>query len=263
LDPLRDRHRALSETARGNSFEFVIERLIAALCPRGATAVDVGANYGGHTFNLLQAVGPSGRVIAVEADPDIAATLGEWTKKNPNLSVVNVALADRVGEVTFWTAEPGYGSIAKGSLVGRPEGRAITVPATTLDALLEAEKGTVAFLKVDVEGAELQVLAGAQRFLRRHRPLVAIEINWTTNFRSDEDTRRVLLQPLADLGYEAWSMFGARLHGASPEDYNVVLVPTDRWDPLEVTRVTRAAFSDFMDSAQDWTLYRKFEEKQG
>lgn len=259
MDPLKERHLAQARVTRGNAFEFAVERLIGAFCANGTTAVDVGANYGGHTFNLLRAVGPAGRVIAVEADPQIAEQLRSWETLHPNLTVVSAAVVDYVGEVTFRVAaeQKGYGSILVRPHVDVAVERLVTVSATTLDTLLANEAGSVAFIKVDVEGAELLVLAGAEQTLRQRRPLMAVEIDWEAH--SGTAAGRAFFGRMDSLGYEVRSLFGERLSSSSPHDLMVLLVPPDRFVPEELSRVGRDAFAEFMDTAPTWHLYGKFE----
>lgn len=259
LDRLRERYLAQPKATRANGFEFAVERLIGTFCASGTTAVDVGANYGGHTFNLLRAVGPAGRVIAVEADPQIAEQLRSWERHHPNLTVVNAAVLDRAGEVTFRVAaeQKGYGSILVRPHVDVAVERLVTVPATTLDTLLATEAGSVAFIKVDVEGAELLVVAGAEQTLRERRPLIAIEIDWQAH--SGTAAEREFFGRMESAGYEVRSLFGERMSSFGREDLMVLLVPPDRFDTIQLARVGREAFTEFMDTAPTWHLYGKFE----
>jgi FkbM family methyltransferase len=96
---------ALSQAHRGNLIEWVTERVIHGHCRPGDTAVDVGANYGAHTFTMCQRVGPEGRAIACEANPEVAIGLVEWAAWRKNLTVVQKALADFQGEANFFVAK--------------------------------------------------------------------------------------------------------------------------------------------------------------
>lgn len=114
----------------------------------GNTVVELGAEFGTETLFLSRAVGPTGRVIAVEAHPGTAAGLSEMVRLNglANVSVVQVAVGDETGTTT----------ISDGPAISNTVGTGdVTVPACTFGDLLEREKvDQVDFLKVNIEGAE-------------------------------------------------------------------------------------------------------------
>lgn len=125
----------------------------------GDIAIDIGANVGAYTLFMAGLVGPSGRVIAVEPQPSVLGRLRENVAFNPELTVTiaATALGATEGEVVFETnaANEGEGRMAKA-----PGAAGVTVPLTTLDALLAREGVTrLAAMKIDVEGAEPQVLS--------------------------------------------------------------------------------------------------------
>jgi FkbM family methyltransferase len=133
----------------------------------GDTVIDVGANIG--YFSLLSsiAVGPTGRVVAIEASPRIFRLLTANIQLNrlSNVRCVNVAASDKKGTVELFR-----GSTANcGETTTRPdlgfelEG---TVGAVPLSEILTAEEcAAVRLVKVDVEGAEHSVVAGMRRLL--------------------------------------------------------------------------------------------------
>lgn len=149
--------------------------LVRASLALGGTFVDVGANIG--YFALLGAslVGESGRVVALDPDPRMAAAARENVALNRlrNVSVVQVAAADAEGEATLrGFAEDGgnwgVSTLSDGAAAdGRPS---FTVRCAPLDAVLDAEgMGAVDLVKIDVEGAELRVLRGMRTGLRAGR----------------------------------------------------------------------------------------------
>ena len=144
--------------------------LLPTLVAPGETCVDVGANIGLYTTALAQLVGPGGHVLAFEADPRNV----EQLKRNVGLngfdrrvSIHEVAVMESDGTVEFNMRATGYSG--HGS-VHRYEGHetSTSVPTVSLDTVLEAESiDEVALLKVDVEGADMDVYAGARRALKR------------------------------------------------------------------------------------------------
>jgi FkbM family methyltransferase len=132
----------------------------------GATCVDLGANVGWFTLHFASWVGASGRVIACEADPNVAEDLRQNCRLNAfgnRVEILNTAVSDLPGTVRFMRSpreSSGWGSVLPQP--GNQGGTTIDVPATTLDEILSS-RGIldVAYLKIDVEGYEFAVLKGA------------------------------------------------------------------------------------------------------
>ncbi len=135
------------------------------LPPRGTVAVDAGAFIGLYALRYARAVQSEGRVIAVEPHPASFRLLERNVRRNglSNVTCLEAALGCEQGEA--WLAHQEETSTA--SLV-RPQKRSIRVPLEPLDAVLKREGvDQIALLKIDVEGAELDVLKGAAETLAR------------------------------------------------------------------------------------------------
>ena len=135
----------------------------------GDVVVDVGAGRGEDTFTFSRAVGPTGRVIAIEAHPLSFAMLKSFCQLNQlsNVTALHVALMDRPGTVTIAESESNWQEnvVNHGSEVP-----GISVSAATLDELCEKyEIKNIAFLKMNIEGAERYALGGAQAVMPRIR----------------------------------------------------------------------------------------------
>jgi FkbM family methyltransferase len=141
----------------------------------GQSVLDLGAYAGDSTYFFARAVGPQGKVVAVEPDPVNLAALRLNVKEHrlAQVAVDGSAILDRDGTVSF-QAEGSIGSgIAETS---DQKGYEITVPTVTLATLL-ARHGLdgIHFIKMDIEGAEVRVLAGNTDLLRHLRPRLIIE----------------------------------------------------------------------------------------
>jgi FkbM family methyltransferase len=160
---------------------FGMDRRLAELLPwRGGVFVEAGAHDGytqSNTYYLERSRDWSG--VLVEAVPELQATCA---RRRPRSKVFNSALvapdfADGYAEVQFgdlMSTVGGDGSHAAGglSVTGR-RGYAVRVPARTLSSVLdEASLGEIDLLVLDVEGHELDVLAGLD--LQRHAPRVLL-----------------------------------------------------------------------------------------
>ena len=129
----------------------------------GGLVVDVGANIGMIAMQSAQLVGKSGRVIAIEPNPRIAAFCEKNLQLNglENVTLLQTALGSEEGFVSF-NCDP----CDDRSRVVTEGG--VKVPLTTLDRVMErVPNGKINLLKIDVEGFELSVLEGATKSLER------------------------------------------------------------------------------------------------
>jgi FkbM family methyltransferase len=170
--------------------------------PQGATVLDLGAHIGLFSVQLARSVGPSGRVISFEPVPGTAAVLRETIRYNgvePVVSVRQAALSGRCGEVELF--ETGDECSNASSLVRTDRTRgSVRVAATTLDDVVDEERLAVAVVKMDIEGAELEVLEGASALLSVQRPAMTIEVHPRELRASGRDPKEVF-DVLVDHGY--------------------------------------------------------------
>ncbi len=177
------------------------EAFLSSLDIRGKTVFDVGAYQGIYTLFFARAVGSTGRVVAFEPNPINYAAIMDNIELNgfTGVTVKAMALADRRGnaDLLFPVREPARGSLRADyqvSLADRFESRKVQVVLDTLDNQL-TYLPTPDFVKIDVEGAELEVLRGMPALLADHHPSLFIEVHSGADVRS-------LVKLLADSGYE-------------------------------------------------------------
>jgi FkbM family methyltransferase len=136
---------------------FIRDTLVA-----GDTFVDVGANVGYFSVLAAQAVGKSGRVVAVEAAPSTFTALEATLARNgaTNVRSVNRAAYDRPGMLPIYTvgAEENAGGASVAKTVGPLEAEVVAEPLA--DMLSREELARVRIIKIDVEGAEAAAVAG-------------------------------------------------------------------------------------------------------
>jgi len=190
----------LNPRTGGNYFEGGSEPEVQAAMQRhlrpGMTFYDVGANIGFFSLLAARMVGQEGHVVAFEADPEVAQRLREHVERNhfSTISVEQKAVWSKSHAVFFARTDPETSpDRGLGHVVGEGEAGAIRVQAIALDDFAGTSRAAD-FLKCDVEGAEVEVLAGARRLLQEMRPIVLCEIH-------SEENRRVLLDEFAKLGY--------------------------------------------------------------
>jgi len=152
----------------------LIRRVIAWSLTPDSCCIDVGAHSGGVLGEIVR-VAPRGRHIAYEPLPHLAERL---KTDFPGVDVRCAAVSDHAGQSSFArvrAAEPWSGLVFR-PLPGNaePDVEEITVRLEALDEALP-EGYVPDLVKIDVEGGEEQVMRGAVRTLREHRPTVIFE----------------------------------------------------------------------------------------
>lgn len=135
----------------------------------GYTVFDIGANVGYYTILASRLVGPQGMVAAFEPVPRNIDFLQEHISLNnaANVLVVPLACSDTPGTTSFYLGS----NFATGSLHGAGE-QVVSVDKTTLDEFIEREGLIPDVIKIDVEGAEIEVLAGGRHTIPTHKPTI-------------------------------------------------------------------------------------------
>jgi FkbM family methyltransferase len=179
----------------------------------GTWVLDIGANVGFFTLMLSRAVGAQGKVIAVEAIPATFAVLKLNLELNAigNVDAMNMAASDRYAELEFRV--PRYGPSMASYYWHReaPDVERVRVQAVPLDGLEALRGKKVSFVKIDVEGAEGDVLQGMRAILDESRPVVFIECS--------EIGRKATWATLSDRGYRCFIARAPASVVVSVDDY--------------------------------------------
>lgn len=153
-----------------------IHRLMDSHLHPGGVVVDVGANIGCNTVYAARKVGSAGRVIAIEPAGDNLAVLRTNIARNAldNVTVAAVAAGKASGTCSFYLrgAVSAVNSFYADSVYASVTD-VVTVPVEPIDALVT---GNADLVKIDVEGAELDVLAGMTRLLTS--PAIRLIVEW-------------------------------------------------------------------------------------
>lgn len=212
---------------------------------RGRTAVDIGANQGIFSYWMSHCVGPEGRVVAFEPQPELAMHLHELRRDFAlrRLQIVEAGLSSEAGERTLHRPKQHWAGA--GFRMGVEDDGAcdlIRVPVMRLDDhFAEHADRPIAFIKCDVEGHELDVFTGGQRVLAEDRPDLLFECH------HGDEPHVPVFSYLQGLGYVGFCFFRNgfapvadfpalrhRMHKRARQDF--VFVPHERAGELMSAR---------------------------
>lgn len=132
----------------------------------GDTIIDVGAGIGEDIVYFSKKIGSTGKAIAIEANPNTFRCLKKTVKKNElqNVICLNVACTSK-SEVVEISGDLGY--LSNTLFTNSQKKESLSVDGKTLDSIIEAQKlGDIDFIKINIEGAELDALEGASNVIK-------------------------------------------------------------------------------------------------
>ena len=207
----------------GESDLQVVQHLIEP----GDHVVDVGANFGFYTAYLSERVGRDGSVTSFEPIPRTFDLL-EYNVRNlplANVRLFNCGVSDHGGSATMGIPQfdSGVDNYYQAALVSPGSSSAfaqeVPVELKTLDSVFAAASKKLTFLKIDVEGHELQAIGGARQLIHETRPALMIEVSGNPDDRTSNAFK--LSQQLQADGYAAYWYDGQTLHSRSAGDSSI------------------------------------------
>lgn len=164
----------------------------------GDVVLDAGAFHGWETLFFARRVGAQGFVITVEPDPANYAVLQQNLRINRatgRVRVVQKGLWSSVGTVRFHQ----QGNLASSAFWDGPQSTPVELATTTIDALLaDSPLARLDFVKMNIEGAEIAALQGADATIRRYHPQFAIATDHMVEGQTTSGRVEVILR---DYGY--------------------------------------------------------------
>ena len=160
---------------KNQQYDAQTVKILKRICRRDSNCIDVGCHKG-EMLDLILKFAPQGQHDCFEPLPNLYKGL---IQKNypPNCHFYDVALSRESGTTSFnyVVSNPSYSGILR-RRYDRPneEDTLITVRTELLDNIIPADK-TIDFIKIDVEGAEMLVLEGAQKTINRCKPIIVFE----------------------------------------------------------------------------------------
>jgi FkbM family methyltransferase len=158
------------------------DEIIEHFTPKqGDIVVDIGANIGRYTLIASKRVGTNGKVVAIEAHPGNFEMLNRNIKLNrlTNIISLNHAVYSKETKVKLYVPGEESGNTIYNTLISdraTNEEKFVEVNANTLDYLLQSKgiKQEVNWIKIDVEGAEFEVLKGAANILSKSKDIALL-----------------------------------------------------------------------------------------
>lgn len=202
VDPLEE--SVCAHLIAHGTWEPWIEKVVLGLLRPGDNVVEVGGHVGFYTLAMAHRVGRMGSVLTFEANPRLAALSSRSIRFNgyaPWVQIVQKAASDTSGSVRFSTSRQygggGHVYVGENSLGG--DTQVLEVDAVRLDDL---DLPRVRLLRVDAEGSEPLILAGAENLLRQ--PDIILCIEWdVVQMRSRADPQHLAKQ-LQQMGFKFW-----------------------------------------------------------
>ena len=215
----RRRHRYVNGCWIGH-YELHIQHALQREAKQGGTFYDVGANAGFFTLVAARVVGQTGKCVAFDPSPDNVASIREQLDLNglnARCTAVQQAVGGFEGRAQFSFDAPGS---PKGHLGASASNESTTqVEVTTLDAAA-SRFGQPTFVKVDVEGAEVEVLRGASA-------VIAAGTTWLIELHNDA-CEAGTSQILSAAGYTFFGIDGTAIPPNEPLGAHVIARPPAR-----------------------------------
>lgn len=198
--------------------EPTVQRAVETHLERGDVFYDVGANVGFISLLAAKSVGLEGHVYCFEPQPSVLPILTHNLDQNgyTNYDVIEAAVSDRPGRARLELNARGRSGEARLASARSSHDTALPHKRNTVDVrvvtLDELDLPAARLVKIDVEGAESQVLRGMARVMREHRPTLIIEIHdlqgpsveailseadYRTEVLNDDGMRHLLAYPIA------------------------------------------------------------------
>jgi FkbM family methyltransferase len=181
---------------------------LRALIKPGMVIADIGANVGFYTMEMASSVGPTGRILAFEPDPFSFSLLQLRIKRagTGNVEAYQFALGDKTGRAVLYCSAYNRADNRLSKSHREPNVEMSEVQVCALDEFMSTHTvETLDGLKIDVQGAEEQVLQGAQATLGRGLQWIWIEFSPEHLRGAGTDPER-LLKLIGDLGMDIFEI---------------------------------------------------------
>jgi FkbM family methyltransferase len=192
------------------------------------------------TLTAARAVGPGGRILAFEPNPEVSSILAQSLRRNglDQVELHRSAIGESPGHLSLFVPDSNHGEASLGTEFADRPGKLVEVDVVDGSRLAVLDRCD--FIKIDVEGYEVHVIDAISETIRRHRPFVSTEVVERHLERCGTDVAK-LAESLSRLGYTGFRYFHvaaghthlrAKLEafetGGSVSDCDVLWVPDER-----------------------------------
>ena len=217
-------------------FEEELTKMILKYLKPGMTFFDIGAHLGYYTLLGSRIVGDNGQVHAFEPTPSTFEILNSNTKNRRNIYTNNLAVFSKTKTISFTDYGPrwfAYNTIYKDRFdentvrIKKINLKNLEIQAITLDKYIYNKNILPDFIKIDVEGAEYDVLQGMKNILTEIRPIITLEVGKAIleGIMSSRD----LILYLTNQRYQPYEFNGERIVKHEPKDQygygNILFLP--------------------------------------
>lgn len=234
--------------------------VVKSMLPEGGVFIDVGASFGYFSIVATDAVGPNGRVIAIEPSSRDYARLVDNVLINNLGNVVTthrIALSDKKGSALLSIATEERSALNtlgdEFSFKGVDRIDKEEIETISLDEFLETNPvDRVDFIKLDIEGSELKALLGARKTIERFKPALMLGVNENALRASGTDHDKIQMT-LTDMKYRAYKLvenektgqfFLELIPDLTKESAKIVFCFPEEVNPPELPKVNVRSFMD-------------------
>lgn len=247
--------RISNDIINGKIWENHISILIETFCKPNMVAIDCGANFGLFTLQMAKCVGDQGKVIAFETQNLISQQLNfnVFTNGFKNVSIFRNAVWSNSNEKLFMEEMDTTAALVNIGAAKIVQNSSSPILSLALDDLLLARCD---FMKIDIQGSEVDCLIGATNMLTKLRPIFVIEVendHLKSLNRSDNELLNLILSNKYRVG---------RILNEYPADH--LCIPEEKF-PLVRAELSDLPFQiDWIDGSrilirEEYNLYRKYE----
>lgn len=191
--------------------ELHLQDIINKYVKHGGSVLEVGANIGFFTIYFSKHVGSTGKVYAFEPIPSTYDVLKNNILLNSliNIETYNLAASSAPGEIVFRMPNGDHSTASMHWHKSCEDAEEYIVNAVDLDSMFHDKK--IDFVKIDVEGAEGDVIAGMEKIISASKPIVFVECS--------EIGRQVFWEVMKKYNYRCFHATNDKIEVKSLEDY--------------------------------------------
>ncbi|MCI5223594.1 MAG: FkbM family methyltransferase [Candidatus Electrothrix sp. AR4] len=184
------------------------------------TALDIGANIGNHTVYLSEFFD---KIIAFEPNPTTYSVLKINTNHLSNVVCLDTGVSSKKGSIRFQVNELNMGGsrIVSGNHADEDHLSQININVLPIDDINELKSETIEFIKIDVEGHEIEVIRGMTDTLCRNKPIIAFEQEAAEII----DGSSMSINELKNIGYNYFYSIDSRRSKVNHNIHRLLRVP--------------------------------------